>query len=175
MIGWRSKGCPESENRPSRRNRCSRSQHLLIAYRIGISQVSVAKTQADIADKNWRTSNEKVVLDLFDKRLAIFEEIRSLIGEVARSGTANHDLLFRYDKATDRVPYFFGEEVQTYIQQVRLHLIDLDLANTMMENMHDPGRQKWVQKRYDNFLAVTGFYQGSAQLFGPYMKAHQKV
>jgi hypothetical protein len=146
-----------------------------IAYGLGQSQIAVAKTQADIAERNWKTSNEKIVLDLFDKRLSIFEEIRSIVGEVIREGTAPDELLFRYYKAIDRVPYFFGEEVQKYVEQIRLHIIDLNLANTMMKNQSDPDRPQWIKRRKSEFLAVTNFYRESGPLFAPYMKAHQKA
>ena len=45
-----------------------------VAYRLGKSQIAVAKTQADIAQRNWETANERVVLELFEKRLAIYEK-----------------------------------------------------------------------------------------------------
>lgn len=145
-----------------------------IAYRIGQSQVAVARIQANVAEKNWKTSNEKIVLDLFDKRLAIYEDIRSVIGEVVRSGQARDDLLWKFDNVTDRAPYFFGEEVTEYLKSVRLDLIDLNLFNTLMENLTDPDLPKWIQKRQDKFLAITHFYN-QAPLFAPYMKAHQKA
>jgi hypothetical protein len=66
----------------------------LVAYRLGQNQISVARTQAEIAQQNWQTSNEKIVLELFERRLTIYEEVRSLIGEITRSGTATNDALF---------------------------------------------------------------------------------
>jgi hypothetical protein len=89
-----------------------------VAYQLGSGQVAVARTQAEIAERNWRTANEKIVLELFDKRLSIFEEIRAIIGEVTRLGQSPDELLYRYQKAIDRVPYFFGEEVQQFLGAV---------------------------------------------------------
>lgn len=144
-----------------------------IAYRLGQSQIAVAKVQADIAERNWKTSNEKIVLDLFDKRLTIFEEIRGIVGEACRSGTAPDDLFFRYGRAIDRVPYFFGQDVQSYLEKIRLHLINLNLATTMMQDIAGPERSAWVKKRGDEFMAIAKFYEEAPRLFGPYMKAHQ--
>jgi hypothetical protein len=47
-----------------------------VAYRLGQNQITVAKSQADIAERNWQTGNEKVVLDLMDRRLEIYKSIR---------------------------------------------------------------------------------------------------
>jgi hypothetical protein len=54
-------------------------------------------------------------------------------------------------------------------------MIELNLANTMMQDKANPDFHKWVQKRSAEFLAVTRFYKESSPLFGPYMKAHQKA
>ena len=89
-----------------------------VAYRLGQSQIAVARTQAKIAERNWQTSNERIVLELFDRRLAIYEEIRSVVGSVTRSGRAPDEELFKFDKAMDRVPYFFGPEVQAYLKEL---------------------------------------------------------
>jgi hypothetical protein len=34
-----------------------------VAYRLGQNQIMVAKAQAGIAERNWHTENEKVVLE----------------------------------------------------------------------------------------------------------------
>ncbi|WP_247463741.1 hypothetical protein [Bradyrhizobium sp. 137] len=73
---------------------------------------------------------------------------------------------------------FPAPAVAVYSQRPRLTLsplVPLDLSNTMMENLIDPDRPKWVEKRSEQFLAVTQFYKEAASLFAPYMKAHQKA
>jgi hypothetical protein len=147
----------------------------LVAYRLGQSQISVARTQAEIADRNWQTSNEKIVLELFERRLAIYEEIRVVIGEVTRSGAAPNDLFFRYGTATDRAPYFFGQEILDYLETIRMHLADLELSNTMLNSPNVADRAMWAEKRKTHFLGVTGFYKESPTLFRPYIQAHQKI
>src|ERR1700682_1490879 len=91
---------------------CAAGAAAFVAYRLGKSQIAVAKTQADIAQRNWETANERVVLELFEKRLAIYDGIRDVIGQVTRSGNASNEVYFRYIKAIDRVPFLFGAEVK---------------------------------------------------------------
>lgn len=146
-----------------------------VAYRLGQNQIAVAVTQAAIAERNWRTANDRIVLDLFERRLEIFDGIRSIVGEVMRSGTAPDEVLNRYWQAIDRVPYFFGAEVQDFVETMRRNMIQLNLANTMMEDMLAPDRSKWVQKRHDEFSKVIEFYRASPALFGPYLQAHQRA
>jgi hypothetical protein len=146
-----------------------------VAYRLGQSQISVARTQADIAERNWQTSNEKIVLELFERRLAIYEQIRGVVGEITRSGTAPDDILFRYGTATDRAPYYFGQEIQDYLEAIRNHMIDLELSNSMLKNPTVPDRATWAERRKNHFLGVTDFYKETPALFKPYIQAHQRV
>ena len=44
------------------------------------------------------------MLELFEKRLAIFEGIRAIIGKVLQSGKCGDELYFDFNKATDRAP-----------------------------------------------------------------------
>ena len=103
-----------------------------ITFRLGQSQISVAKTQADIAERNWRTSNEKIVLDLFDKRLDTRRRpIDNWRGHPKRNRPRRIAFPLRYRLRSSAV--FFGDVIQDYLGGSRLHLIDLNLANTMME------------------------------------------
>jgi hypothetical protein len=146
-----------------------------VAYRLGKSQIAVAKMQADIAQRNWETANERVVLELFEKRVAVYDGIRDVIGEVTRSGSVPNDLYFRYIKAIDRVPFLFGKEVKIYLETIAEHMNKLGLAGTMLEDPNCADRGKWAQTRSDQFLAVTAFYTEADEIFGRYIRAHQKV
>ena len=95
-----------------------------VAYRLGQNQISVARAQADVAERNWKTQNEKVVLELLERRLEIYENIRKVIAEVMRSGAATDDTYWRYLNAIDQAPYLFGPEVETYLEKMRIHIIE---------------------------------------------------
>jgi hypothetical protein len=146
-----------------------------VAYRLGKSQIAVARTQADIAERNWQTANEKVVLDLLERRLAIYDGIRDVIGEVTRSGNAPHDVYYRFARAIDRVPFLFGPEVKTYVDGLAQHMNQLGLAYTTLDDPNCPDRGKWSQIRSDEFLAATKFYTESDAVFGPYLRAQQRI
>jgi len=46
----------------------------------------IAAVVAFIAFLQWQTAREKVLLDLFDKRFAVYEELRSVMGRHLGSG-----------------------------------------------------------------------------------------
>jgi hypothetical protein len=109
------------------------------AYRLGQAQISVA-------ERNWRTANEKVVLELLERRLATYDGIRDVIGEVARSGNA--------------------PDAQ--------HMNQLGLAYTTLADPNCADRGKWAQVRSSAFRSVTRFARNDA-IFGPYLRAQQRL
>jgi hypothetical protein len=89
--------------------------------------------------------------------------------------SAPDDILFRFGIATDRVPYYFGQEIQDYLETIRIHMIDLELSNSMLKNPTVPDRATWAERRKNHFLGVTDLYKESPAIFKPYIQAHQKI
>lgn len=145
-----------------------------VAYRLGQNQITVAKSQADIAERNWRTQNEKVVLELMERRLAIYKGIRDVIGEVVRGGKATEELQYRYLQAIDQVPYLFGPEVEAFLGEFRTQFLDLELGNGMMAQP-TLDYQKGAEIRHKAFMAISRFYERAKPIFGPYIRAHQRA
>jgi hypothetical protein len=146
-----------------------------VAYSLGRSQIAAAQNQATVANKNWQTENERVVLELFERRLAIFEGIRNVIAQVLRTGKPDNATYFEYVKAIDTAPYFFGPEVNEYLEELRILIIDLQLDADVISDNLNPERTAHIEGRTKRMKKLTRFYDRSKELFGPYMQAHQKV
>jgi hypothetical protein len=146
-----------------------------VAYRLGKSQAESARIQAQVAKRTWRTQNERIVLDLFERRIAIFEGIRKVVSETLRTGKPNDAVYFEYCKAVELVPYYFGPEIQEYLEKVRRLIIDLQLDASIITNNQDPERNERIKGRTRRMIDLSEFYETSKKLFGPYIQAHQKV
>ena len=146
-----------------------------VAYRLGKAQVTVAETQAAVAERNWQIANERIVLELFERRIAIFEGIRDIIGKVLNSGRPTTETYFAYIKAIDKVPYYFGPEVTNYLELLGALISDLELdANVIADNLH-PDRMAHIRGRTERMRELAKFHETSKILFGPYIQAHQKI
>ena len=146
-----------------------------VAYRLGKSQAESARIQAQVAKRTWRSQNERIVLDLFERRISIFEGIRKVVSEALRTGQPNDATYFEYCKAVELVPYYFGPEIQEYLEKVRLLIIELQLDASIIADDQNPERNKRVKGRTQRVKDLSDFYQISKKLFGPYISAHQKV
>jgi hypothetical protein len=143
----------------------------MIAYITAV----IAALVAFIALLQWKTARDKVLLDLFDKRYAIYEDLRIVMSEYDRRGTLELEKIFgKFGRAQARAKFLFGEEVNAYLEQCQLDLIgasnDARRGNSVSpipEAAEDPVLMR--MNRLANFFAVLD------RLVSPYMSHRQKA
>jgi hypothetical protein len=137
-----------------------------VAVGFGISQSRNAKRQVRIA-------NDKLALDLFQRRIEVFTRIRSAVGEITRSGASSSKVEYDLIEAIDGARFLFANEVKTYLDELYRHLIELDYCNKSMSdpNLPPADRATLAQQRTDRFKSITSFYGKIDNLFGPYLLA----
>lgn len=70
-----------------------------------------------IALRQWFTSRSKLKLDLFDRRLVIYDAVRSYIAAVMASGKTSQELEFAFLSGTRGARWLFGVEIVDYIDK----------------------------------------------------------
>ena len=72
----------------------------------------------------WRTAQQKAVLDLFDKRFKIYETVKNCVDQV---GTNPEDFgnerQKEFLKAKNKAYFFFDDEVNDYLERLRKDLL----------------------------------------------------
>jgi hypothetical protein len=140
----------------------------LITLIVGIAVAMIALLQ-------WITARQKVVLDLFDKRFAVYEELREVISIHMVQARIDLNDLGKYTRAASRAQFLFGPEVVTYLEERRK-----DLIRAMNDHRQDrppvpEERQKAVEdEMVARFTRLTDFFKDFDVLVAPYMKHTQK-
>ncbi|MDP3158952.1 MAG: hypothetical protein Q8N31_02980 [Reyranella sp.] len=57
-------------------------------------------------------------MDRYDRRLRIYEEIRSILSIVMRDGKASTEELLRFRRAVSEADFLFGPEIASYIDEI---------------------------------------------------------
>jgi len=117
----------------------------------------IAGIAAWIAFRQSQIARNKLKLDLFDKRMAVYGAVREALGSIARQGGLTDEQQFFYLQGTRAARWLFGPEVFVYLDEVLWHkIIDLELNNTMLKDSRDPQeRTKYAQARADLFEWMT--------------------
>jgi hypothetical protein len=106
----------------------------------------------------WRTAHQKVVLDLFDRRFKVFEEVMGVICRISRANRAAHDDVAQLREAKARAQFLFGSEIEQFLVNLLQQIEDRQAA---IDSMHDglpvgPERTEYARLRYEATIALYG-------------------
>lgn len=132
-----------------------------IAYRFGRAQMNATR--------------ERTVLDLFDRRWGVVDELRSAIASVLTEGVPRSEALALYDKASIRATLLFGPDVIDHLAETRRSLISLKLAAVRVKSDDDEVRIKFADIEAERLTHISEFFERLDRSIQPYMAMHQKL
>ncbi len=108
-----------------------------------------------IAYQQLRTNRDNLREKLFERRIRVYEEVRTVLGEVMRSGTGKPSedgvpLDYKLGKAAMDAKFLFGFEVSEFIEEIRHKVIDMQMHESLME-ARDQDREKHIEMKYEYF------------------------
>jgi len=131
---------------------------------------------ATIGYFQWRTAQQKVVLELFDRRHEIYREIREAVARITGSGRADLDIEIKVAEALERARFFFGIEVIRYLEQFVEAVRDLNCYGqeaTATQNAIE--KSGALKKSREAKNKIERFREDAPALFAPYMRLDQKM
>jgi hypothetical protein len=123
----------------------------------------------------WRTAQQKVVLDLFDRRLAKYTALREVIAKVMTSGSATDENSFQFVRALDGVEFLFGDDIEQPLKEMNKAIGLLTVLRPERKELGPgPELQAIVRKEREALDMVSSFYSTFHTRLKPYLRMHQK-
>jgi hypothetical protein len=82
---------------------------LWIQYSQALAAPAIALLAIAIAILQWRTVHQKIVMDLFERRMKVYSEIRAVIASTVSSGKLPNEKHFEFMRAIDGAKVLFGQ------------------------------------------------------------------
>jgi hypothetical protein len=128
--------------------------------------------QWQIAKQQPQTAREKLLLDLFDKRFALYEELRAC---VARARAGDQIAVLEFKTAASRAQFLFGAKVITFLDATTKDLA----ADVVQWNSPRPDSPQHQQATSDRLVeranGLDVFPTELDALVAHYMQHHQKA
>nr|WP_180166513.1 hypothetical protein [Stenotrophomonas sp. SbOxS2]NYT99357.1 hypothetical protein [Stenotrophomonas sp. SbOxS2] len=131
------------------------------AYVTALTVPVLALVGATIAYRQWRTAQNKLKLDLFDKRMHVYQAVRDALGYIGSHGAIGSEQQIAYLSGIQAAKWLFGPEVDMYLSETLWHkIVDLELHQTMVyEGRNDhPERSKHVQLKAETLKWLIAQY-----------------
>jgi hypothetical protein len=123
----------------------------------------------------WRTAQQKVVLDLFDRRLAKYTALREVVARVMGSGAATNENSFQFLQALDGVEFLFGDDIVQPLQKISEAIGLLTVTGPERKDLPaGPELQALVKREREALKTVESFYSTFHEHLKPYLRMHQK-
>ncbi len=132
----------------------------------------IAAIAATIAYQQWRTARNKLKLDLFERRMEIYEAARELLGNVARTGNTTLEKQFEFLSKTRSAKWLFGPEVVEYFDHLWERTIDLEMHQSIVSKSerNDPERAMHIKLKSEALKHLMAQYKVLDQKCAPYLE-----
>lgn len=141
------------------------------AYLAALLAPTVAVLGSFIAYRQWRLAQNKLKLDLFDRRFSIYDAARNLLASIMTCGKAKNDEVFKFLLATREAKWLLDSSVAEYLDKQLYHkAIDLQTLQAELEGVPvGDVRTKNVQAQAEIKKWFGDQYDVLDQQFSPYL------
>ena len=139
-----------------------------------ISLPVLAILGALIAALQWRTAHQRAAFDLFEKRWALIDELRNLMGAFLREGQATTEQALKFARRTHAAKFLFGIEVYDFLWGTYLKLIDHH-AERNLGRVPGPNMHQHIEREHELLRDLTNFSEQLDLIVLPYLQMRQKV
>jgi hypothetical protein len=84
----------------------------------GLLTPLIAIVATYIAWQQWKGNQRKLLMDQYDRRLRIYEEVRKILIIVTRDVRPSPDDLLRFKTSVSEADFLFGPEIVAYIAEI---------------------------------------------------------
>ncbi len=130
---------------------------------LSVAVVSIALLQ-------WRVAENKLRLDLFDRRYKVYNATRKFLAMIVRDATFTDSQLFEFYGDTSDTEFLFRSEVVDYLAQIRKRALDMRLHQTLFEPLPvGAERSGHVQAHHDQLSWLSDQLTDMTSVFIPYL------
>jgi hypothetical protein len=121
----------------------------------------IAGIAAWIAFRQSQIARNRLKLDLFDKRMAVYQAVREALGTAATQGNLTLEQQIKYLQGTRTAQWLFGPKVSAYLDETLWHkIVDLELHNTMSKGPPESAeRVQHIHAKADTLLWLVAQYK----------------
>lgn len=132
----------------------------------------VAVLGSVIAYRQWRLAQNKLKLDLFDRRLQVYEAALTLLASIMTSGKARDEEVRNYLVATREAKWLLNAPIAEYLEKQLYHkAIDLQTLAAELEGVPvGDERSKNVHAQADIKKWIVQQYEVLDEKFAPFLQ-----
>lgn len=124
-----------------------------------------------VALQQHKTNRQRLVFEQYDRRLKLYNAVRSFLGEVMRTGKASPHMGGLVESLSES-HFLFGEEIAEYLKELWSKACALDLAIGMLTDRGTKGneRKRYAKEKSDLLGYFTEQNEVAREKFKKYLQ-----
>lgn len=144
---------------------------IYVAHKFGKIQAEIGRRQAETAAQSMSTARTKLRLDLFEKRLAIYEAAIEVVSKAQRRATLTQDDVYHFLQSVKSARWVFDVETADYIHGIWGTAFKLANVYDEMELEQDVEELRDLRSRRSQFLQSFDLYDKKLrEMMEPYLR-----
>jgi len=123
-----------------------------------------------VAWRQWQTAKTKVQLDLYDKRLPVYQATRELLGRITTDGFPSDAGLWAFAMATEQAPFLFDDAFAARLQAIYDRLDQARLDEKLVHSADPEVREPAIRRGPEHMAWLDKEYRGLTAAFAPYLR-----
>ncbi|WP_312566258.1 hypothetical protein [Comamonas sp.] len=143
-----------------------------VAHKFGRIQADIGRRQANTAAQAMATNREKLRLDLFDRRLVVYEAANKFITKAARGDRLNSDHRLDLLRDTNGATWLFDERTAQYITDTLFSdAYEVVRISEELETEPNPQERQRLYQQRNMFCATFKKHSATLKvLLAPYLR-----
>jgi hypothetical protein len=132
---------------------------------------------ATVAFLQWRTAQQKAVLDLFDRRRTIYDVVRNAVTRMTGSSAGfDQEREIKFGETVEEAYFFFGDDIVSYLERMLSDIRTVRETDAEEKATTDPDdKSKILQRRRTALDRIEQFHTTGRALFARYMRFAETV
>ena len=127
-----------------------------------------------IAWQQWKANQQKLILDRYDRRLKVYEEVRRILSLILRDAQASYDDLLSFRRSVSEADFLFGAEIPEYVDKIyqhglRLQFLSNQYGNSAQDKPVGYNHQKVCDEMHAELTWLTEQFEPAKQKFKKYL------
>jgi hypothetical protein len=122
---------------------------------------------AFIAWQQWQVAQNKLRLDLFDRRYKVYNATRDFLSVIVSKANFDNSQLFTFYAGISDVEFLFDATIVDYLGQIKKRALEMRTKHKLLEDSAD--RERIAQAEDQHLLWLTEQLSVMGKVFTPYL------
>lgn len=124
--------------------------------------------------QQWKTNQQKLNLERYDRRLHIYEEVRKILSIIGRDAGTSTEELLKFRTAVSEADFLFGPEIPAYIDEIYKRGLNLWRWNQEYRDVTQPtpegyDHRKVVDEKHKELEWLIEQFEPAKEKFKKYL------